>query len=230
VDKDVFNEKDFIKEMRVIAREKPDDLRRIKVRLNPAGFIYLRYILPHFEFYNMLSGGDASLFQYHPNKVLDEGRDRQLVFEFEPCLERVFKTVQVHVQAMTSFYKMKYMPNMTTDDYRTSSFAFKHFGGGSASIKGYFQSTRTITSHIGYLDNYRMFLLNKSDSEIPKVTNRVEINKAMCRHIKAYILLLSTTIDDRAHKDFLAGFMSKMQIIENTDFTDFTTRMQVREL
>lgn len=203
------------------------ELKKIKIRLNPAGFIYLRYLLPHFEFYSNMANNKHSLYQHSFVKKLNEDGDKELVYDFEPTINRAYRAARVHIEAMEKFFR-KNFDNLTPEEYRASVYSFKHLGHGHPHQHGYFHSTRILTAHIGYIDNFRHFVLNRK--ELPQHTDKSDINRVLINKIELYVDLLKNSLDDRSHRDFLEGFMASITKIRASQFKDFTTRVQAREL
>ncbi len=228
-DTDVSNELTFQKDFLQLLKSNKPAAKKVQIRINPAGYIFLRHIMPHFEFYNVLAGGKCSLYEARLVKSVDESKERMLVFDFEKILETVLQWTKMHIQAMALFYNAHFQPHMTTDGYRASRFTFKHFGGGGPKQKGYFHSTRIITTHISYIDNYRQFLLHDK-REIPKITTKQELNRILCGYLEQFVQLLKNTIDDRAIKSFSPGFEANLNLIKAADYLDFDTLILAREL
>ncbi len=158
-DKEVHSEEKFVREMSALYKRDPAEMDKVRIRLNSAGFIFLRYLLPHFEFYSMMSGNGQALYQIGLGRRVDEAHDRRLAFDFEFALEKAFDLARLYIKSMNTFFKLKFEKTLPPEDYRASRFAFKHFGSGGPQSRGYFQSTRIITAHIGYIDKFRLFTL-----------------------------------------------------------------------
>ncbi len=220
----VISEQQFVDRMLALSES---EIKKVKIRLNPAGFIYLRYLLPHFEFYSNMANNRRSLYQHQFEKILNKEGDKEIVYDFEMTINRAYWAARVHIEAMEKFFK-KNFGNMSPEEYRASLYSFKHLGYGHPHQHGYFHSTRILTAHIGYVDNFRHFALNKKELS-PKV-DRADINRVLVNKIDLYVELLKNSIDDRAHRNFLEGFTTSIAKIRASQFKDFTTRIQARDL
>ena len=184
----------------------------IKIRVTPAGFTFVRYILIHFEFYsNLVNNPD-------PLSIREsEISDRPHKFQFEEAIDKVLDLVSLHIKSMEKFFNEKYFKVVgSVDSFYTSDYCFRHLGEANIAMEqGYFHSTRIITSHINYIDQFRCEMLHKfkdTDTETLR-----KINKVLIEKIQAYINMLKNSIDERGKKDFISDFEEAIHAIE-TDF------------
>jgi hypothetical protein len=130
-------------------------LNEIKIRVNPAGFTYVRSLITHFEFYSCLAENTEPLY-VNATAINSVKQDEYL---FENKINKTLKVVKIHIQSMKLFYENNYIPNgITPERYPSSIYCFKHHGFGSSERldkEGYFHSTRVVTSQIDYIDNFR---------------------------------------------------------------------------
>lgn len=207
---------DFISEFceKYAARERLDsrdraNLNNIRVRVNPAGFTFVRYILIHFEFYSNLVRNQNPL-----SIRASEIDSRPKSFQFEDTIDRVIELVSFHIKSMETFYNEKYAKVIgPLDSFYSSDYCFRHLGNANIALeKGYFHSTRIINSHINYIDQFRGEVLRKfknSGGEILKRINSILIGK-----IQSYIDLLRDSIDERGKNDFISDFEEAIRAIE----------------
>lgn len=196
------------------------ELKEIKVRVNPAGFTLVRYILPHFEFYSNLV--------HNPNPLFidkSEIQSRSEKFNFENVIDNVIRLVKSHIKSMEIFFNEKFTKVTTVEDFYTSDYCFRHLGGESVAREiGYFHSTRIITSHIDYLEAFRHETLSKFVDEDFEVRKR--INKTLTEKIKIYVEMLKNSIDERAKNDFIPGFEKAINLIEKSNYNNFYIKIK----
>lgn len=213
----VNDERSFMAEISSMDKE---DLKKILIKINPAGFTNIRYLLPHFEFY--------SVFTHYNDNYIQKANIRSLYdddfkcnsngqYNFQDKISRVLKMVDLHCRAMGKFYKQYYS---FVDDFYQSKYCFKHFGESRMNRKsGYFHSTRIIAQHIGYIDEFRIFAIrNPQLSEI-----YTDINEKLIKFIQEYINLLEIGIDVNAKDKFLKSWKESIQKIEESKYQDKET-------
>jgi hypothetical protein len=82
-----------------------------------------------------------------------------------------------------------------------------------ASEQGYFHSTRIITSHINYIDHFRIKVL--TDFRHRALEALQDVNARLVERVKTYIELLRASIDERAKRDFIGDFEEAIHVIES---------------
>lgn len=185
-------------------------LNAVKVRVNPAGFTFVRYILTHFEFYSNLVKNSGPL-----TLIESELDTRPEKFEFEVLIDRVIKLVEAHIKSMEQFFAERYTPVVgSPEDFYRSDYCFRHQGTANmASEQGYFHSTRIITSHINYIDHFRIKVL--TDFRHRALEALQDVNARLVERVKTYIELLRASIDERAKRDFIGDFEEAIHVIES---------------
>jgi hypothetical protein len=174
--------------------DSPNDVERIldsnneqvEISLNPAGFVSLRSVFTHFEFYSVLfSISDKPLFLVGLQKSGGE-------YLFEIIIEKVFSRVNIHCKYMRIFYKRKFLGSantggleMSDERYLSSPFAFRHFqfSESSQNKKGLFHASRLATYHITYIDKFRKWIMENSNEN--EETLKI-INEKLISSIKKY--------------------------------------------
>lgn len=183
-------------------------LDEIKVKLNPSGFVYIKYLLPHFEFYSNLVGNESPLFF---NALSFENN----AYNFQNKIESVLKLVTKHTNSMRTFYRKKFHKSIEShDSFRKSTYCFKHIGRTTLPLReGLFHSTRIITSHIDYINRFRINLIkNLERDEMVK-----RINEIMIEYYSEYIDLLKGTNDSKV-REKAAIFQLKLQKLKNNPY------------
>ena len=197
----------------------PNSLYSVNLTLNPSGFIFLKHMIVHFEFYSVLSGNDQSLFTVGLTRAPMESENK---FQFEVIVRKVLRLVSSHTKDMQTFYKSKFDSQLGISEieYLTSDFVFKHFKYSSPSGKGLFHSTRIISDHLRYLDKFREWLLQRS--QIVENIDRIEINKRILTLMKEYIALWDSSKHDKHDLPAIKQEMKRrIRMIQNQEYRDF---------
>jgi len=177
--------KDSIENPSEVKKIVEDNNHDVKIALNPAGFVSLRSVFTHFEFYSVLFNiSEIPLFFAGLQKNGDK-------YRFESIIENVFARAKVHCKYMKIFYEKTFEEKLKMDGekYLMSKFAFKHFlfSKDTQNQKGLFHATRLATYHISYIDNFRRWVIENSN-ESSSVLNTV--NTKLISLIQKYRNLL----------------------------------------
>jgi hypothetical protein len=236
-------------------------LENLKVSLNPAGFIYLNNILVHYEFYSNWMRFQRKVTEDKPKPLFND-TDFNFVegkYNWQTNILNVLSLIEGHVKHMNNFFEIKYKPflmnlkdqNVEVTDYAAefynsplSYWAYKYdleHNQYNIDIQNRkeFHSTRVLSSHIGYLDDFRLFLLNDIDfnnyneNNVWKWGNEVyknkyqlhQINKIMIDYIKRYLKLMDLSIDKNLKTRILDPLYKATNIIEKSDYMDFRTKV-----
>jgi hypothetical protein len=196
------------------------------VVITQAGFIFLRYLIVHYEFYSYLvyyssledstkSGSRPKprpkpLFIYSGERVGDEEGQH----DFEASLLGTYNLVKKHAHWMQQFYLSKFKNK--EEKYLSSKFVFKHIGG-IAVDEGLFHITRIVAAHVGYIDEYRRWLLQRAEDRTAEA--KKAINHRLLEVIEDYIeLLLSWEDKDNMMEQYAEAVTNNIQTIkENAD-------------
>jgi hypothetical protein len=200
-----------------------NNLDSINLRINEAGFAYIRHILPHFEFYSAIREENThSLFEFGTKKD-----SKTQKFLFETTIDSVIEIVRNHIKSMKNFFQTKYQNNniISKERFYSSPYCFKYYGISDVpQEKGYFHSTRMITQQIDYIDKFRMYLLRTEPLSEEKV---IEINKSLISKIDIYLNLLGNSIDDEGKNKFVNGFKEKVKTIVDGGYKDTITPIRL---
>jgi hypothetical protein len=195
----------------------PPSFYDVSITLNPSGYIFLKNVLVHFEFYSALGLNSSALFM----QGVKRAESRPLVFEFEDTLNRVQKLVRKHSESMRQFFEVKFKDarGMSQEDYLKSDFTFKHFKHLAPAEEGLFHASRVVSQHIAYVDYFRLWLLDQKDLDYE---TKQSANKKLIAFLKRYLDILTPWRD---------GFMSardEMQKkIENYDYDGPPTAINI---
>ena len=204
------------------------------VVITQAGFIFLRNLIVHYEFYSYLVYHSSledhmrpnsrpnsrprprpipkpkPLFIYSGKRIGDEeGR-----YDFEESLQGTYKLVEKHADWMYRFYLSKFKNR--EEKYLSSEFVFKH-SGGIAKDEGLFHITRIVAAHIKYIDEYRRWLLKRSEHRTTEAKRG--INRKLLEVIEDYIgLLISWEDKDNEMEQYAETVTKNIRTIkENAD-------------
>jgi hypothetical protein len=156
--------------------------RDAELVITPAGFIFLRDLIVHYEFYSLLAKNPKPLFMYSSKS--DESSTR----DFENSILATHKIVKDHSELMRRFYVNKFGDK----DYLSSDFAFKH-SGRIAKTEGEFHIMRIVAAHVEYIDEYRRWLLKRAGDQSFDVKSST--NDKLISFIERYVWLLTTWQD-----------------------------------
>jgi dsDNA-binding SOS-regulon protein len=157
----------------------PDDPSLV---ITPAGFIFLRDLMVHFEFYSCLAGNGKPLFTYR-----GEDRDENNRLLFEVPIQKTYDLVDLHANWMLTFYRRNFQA-LVAQDYLSSNFTFKHFGKNATTI-GLFHITRLVRDHVEYIDEYRRWLLERNTDH--NSYQQRNVNEKLLEFIEKYVSLLA---------------------------------------
>lgn len=202
----------FIREICSLYNKRSGELDRIKIRINPSGYVFLRYVLRHFEFYSYFGGNKKPLFICTGEKKYNNTNN--FYYDFETIMENTFEVVSKHISAMKMFYEKHYHNKMSREEYRNSSFSFKPIEKDGRFGTGYFHSTYIITTHVEYIDRFRQLIFHKIESTDEKIS----INRVIINQIEKYVNLMKDGLDDRSIKDFYYNYESKINIIKKSNY------------
>jgi hypothetical protein len=193
-------------------------LEDITITLNPAGFVCLKHILPHFEFYSNLIGNQMPLFYLG----IRPASTKKFTFLFQEYIDGVQKLTRRHIVSMTTFFQRKLQSELKWDSrrYKKSDFSFRHLGDGSPRNSGYFHSTRLLTSHIGYVDRFR--LRTVQSMSMAGDQRAALVNNTLIVAIEKYIGMFDLSLEEDAG-GFKDSFREKVKAIRSSDFRDVDT-------
>jgi hypothetical protein len=200
-----------------------NELKSILVRVNPAGFTLVRYILPHFEFYSNLVKNTNALSHQPLERVSNPNSD--VVYAFEEKIDKVFDQVQKHIASMKMFFDKRYLAEgITPARFARSCYCFRHPGTARvATSSGHSHTIKIITAHIDYIDAFRLNLLRSSGLEGDLLRS---VNRSLVARIEKYVGLLNHALDVGAPTLFKEQFEHAIQTIAKDDYNDCKTRIE----
>lgn len=152
-----------------------------KVGITYAGQSYLEIMLPRYEFFAARRYSDErSLFTLTKEELSNTGH-------LDVIFSGVFSEVKSCCERLKRFYfNIFYQKhNITPDEYLRSDFVWCKYSDFAEYKISMFHSERIIHSHIGYLNDFRMFAFYVITDEKLKA----KINELVIKYIKNYIAL-----------------------------------------
>jgi hypothetical protein len=219
LDLDSFN--DEVKLLQAYERDQDEEIRktlnRIKINLNAAGYIYLKDIVRHYEFFSVRANVGKPLFA----SLCIKNVDGELTYEFMDNIKKTFELAENCIQSLTDFLQIKRFK-----DFEESNSCYRLYSKED-SIEGDFDSrasfydnnkknghlliNRIIDYHTEYIDNLRVYLSNNHSliqeysTKLCKTENEIilDINSKILEIIDKYVSLyyLSTNQYDRKVKE-----------------------------
>jgi hypothetical protein len=190
------------------------DLRKIAVSPNASAYIYLRYIITHFEYIAAHKASSSnSIYDYKPLFLCTNTNITTVKWEFEETIETVYGIVKAYSARTEKFFNEVFIDRLEYDHKKycrpDSVYIFKgDYHNGSKKKWHYpFYMTRLLTTHIRYLDDFRRYInehyykemettLKTIDNKIARnFKNRAGINSFILEYIGKYIKLLEDIPD-----------------------------------
>lgn len=210
-----------------IADLKSLDYDRTTIHYSCAGKIYLEYVATHFEFFTTRIGGTSWKPLYSKENMIKQDGE----YKFINIINNVFVEVKRCCESLARFNKRlcntKSYPNPYNKDtkkYLESPYVCK-FKKLDGRVFKQFHEDRLVTRHIGYIDGYRIYVLNYSN--IPE-EDKPKINKKLVSLIKKYVDLLNKNIllSSYTKETLYPYFLQQIDIISKDDtWTDYTTKI-----
>lgn len=205
---------DFTEEVRILKRfqnnggslhklssKDQETISSVSISLNATAFIYLKYILSHFEYMSTckVNGKNGVKALAQLNYINPNSKN----WAFIEQIDRVYKTTDTQCNNIINFYKTKIKskyPDIET--FKNSPLTFKGGGWDGFYALHFF---RTISCHITYIDVFRLYINRHFDEYIAPIletnsnielNSKQAINDALLKYIKCYIDLHSLFDDD----------------------------------
>ena len=218
--KRITDEEQFIESLAEGKAKDPNHYDTIFIRSNPSAFAYIRYILPHFEFYATFCRQGLSIFE------LGLEKNARGVFLFALNIREVLTKFRIGVNQMELFFNRNMQP-MTPEAFKQAVICWRIFGRDTVPReRGYFHTVRVVCAHLDYLSHFRLFVLGKV-----RTPNEIEeINRIMVAFFEDYIAILKSpsALDYDAKDKFAPAFEEKIKIIKENLRTDTKTSLTIK--
>lgn len=185
-----------------LSEEEQNIITSVNISLNATAFIYLKYILSHFEYMSTCKTGNRK--NTKALTLLNYINSSTKNWMFIEQIEKVYKAAEGQCNNIINFYNERIKPLYPNiDQFKKSELTFK--GGG---WDGFYalHIFRTISCHITYIDTFRVYLYNHFDEYIEPIiescsysielNTKEDINNALMGQIKKYIDLHFLFLDD----------------------------------
>lgn len=158
------------------------------VHINASGYVYLRYIIIHFEYFSILNHKRINK-KYTPLFLSYKRTPNKNDYQFTRILNDVFDETKLFKKNIEKF-KQKTL-NWDENDiikYRDSYLCFK----ADSNSKGTYYLPRVVSFHVNYIDQFRYFILSTPNKFKPcsKYRSIGEVNEFMIRLIIKYCNLI----------------------------------------
>ncbi len=191
-------------------------LNKIKIKVNPAAFSFLRHIIIHYEYFSVISHNTV------PIHTLSAKPDMNNMLLIKENITNVLNTLKRYSKLINRFYDEVFENklHMNPSEFKRSLFCFKYYGQNRvAKNEGYFYILRVVTTHIEYLDSLRLYIFETCDMQDDMI---VEYNKMFIHQVKEYIKLLQN-VKDPAKDIFLTSYKMNIEKIESENYRDTQT-------
>jgi len=198
-------EKDILKRIEnkeFITDNEKHKIDNILFSLNASAYIYLRHLLPHFEYMSAYKAGKND--NTKPLFQLTEFKLNERKWEFQIQLEDVFKHIETYCANIEKHFQETFVKKTTITSnelFLRSKYVFKgDINRKSNQYPASLYMTRLITSHIGYIEAFRHYItglgfekieknLEKLPEELKKfaIKTKEEIHNYILKIIEKYL-------------------------------------------
>ena len=197
-DKDELLKAQTMKTNMVIISEKYNSF---KMQINPSAIVYLRYLVTHFEYFSAhcyWKNERSFERKFYPLYLATNKNSQNNKFEFEKLLEDVFSLVERKKKVNDNLIKELISPKnkwgvkgQNLNVLLASKLIFKQDIPNNDYVKGSLYSSRVITFHLSYIEQFRHHLNNNIDflSKYPNEMNKVNefILNILLRYVYLYL-------------------------------------------
>lgn len=202
-----------------IHSEEVVDCSGLEVFITKAGHEYLSLIATHFEFFNarISKKRTINIPLFSESSIQSSEKYK---YNFQETINLVMEAVRGCCSRMSEYYTTVMKDRFgSKEEYLQSDYVY--------SDANVLHGERIIHTHIRYIDTYRLFVLN----DIVDPVERKGVNKILVEFIEEYIkigekyplVLTQISIDT-----LIPGFKEKIKIVRDSDFEDFTTKIEVK--
>lgn len=200
------------------------------IKITPAGITFLKTIAVSFEFYssrlirtNRILGKKSvhELPLIMPDNIQKIKKDGKDVYKFELIIRDVLASVKKCFFRLVEFdqeiMNVRHIKHFS--DYKDSKYVFKK------EDTGHLHKERIIFSHIGYINSFRLYLLNNStySEEIKK-----EFNKIIVDLLDEYLRLAEKEKENRRSVALSVynSLREQIDLVKKNNYEDFLTKIE----
>jgi len=190
-----------------------------------AGKIFLETISTHFEFFSSRIFRQKYPPLFCKENIIQDSSNNE--YNFVNLIDGVFKGVEKCCESLKTFNKTVCLYKKHPDPYKTNNIESYRDSHYVAQIKKsdktmpQFHEERIIDSHIGYIDIFRLFILNDPDISI---SEKIIINKKLCKFLKMYVSLLDSDTVLISNPLLLIRYKKQLGLIEKS-LDDFSIKV-----
>lgn len=210
-------------------KENKKSIEYSTVLVTCGGNVYLSTMATHFEFFaSRIWGSDSEPLFSKKNFVQDEDGN----FPFEQIIEKVYENVKNCCNRIRKFDIEKLLPkfqgNNIYANYADSEYVYKDRKekDGEVKIIKQFHGEKIIHTHIGYIDAFRMYLLNSNEIEEDL---KPRVNEKLIEFIKKYIEIIDQkkVIFSDTTIRIVTSYQKAIEKIEGSKYRDRQTAVSV---
>lgn len=205
-----------------IDTESVENCENTNILITKAGHEYLDFVATHFEFFNIRVTKrrdiEAALFsnkslQLHhsPDRTYSiNGIEYNYKYSFEETIMCVMDIVTQCCKKLTAFYEQYMQNRYTPREYLESPYVYS----GARVMHG----ERIIHTHIRYIDDFRLYLMSRTDLLMPTE----EINEILIRFIEEYIRIGESypiVLSQQSTERLFPAFKDCIQKIKESGYT-----------
>lgn len=198
--------------IKVLSSTEVAEQGEVMIRITCAGSNYVKFICTHYEFFSCrFTKKSTALFCEYNSKFSQEYK----CYNFENVLNKVYESVESCCNKLASFNE-RLLNNLKEDKLFESDYIFKN----KNEKEGRLHEERIIHTHITYIDNYRIHLINDIYSD-----NIQEINEKIILVIEKYIKLLQNELFGEMSKALFKECSCCIKYIKSKKYNDNTTEI-----
>lgn len=198
-----------------------------KLEITCAGRMYLNTMSTNYEFFASRLFGDNYKPLFSRDNLLSERGRYRFMYQIEGVIKAVEGCCSRMGQADKEICEKK---GWSVQDLYKSKLTFENYQRDlSVSSKlesvRQFHTERIIFSHLGYINMYRQYVLQKcvKDDE----DKAIELNRILTQYIKEYLMLYKKLdIKSEVNQKVAIELEEQIQVIINSGFTDFITPIE----
>ncbi len=243
--KQIFSDNDFLSEketLKMLDTGLTNDetiyykqkLNKITVRLNPAGFTYIRDICKHYEFYSIRVDNKKPLFCSLDYKFANGS----IKFDFISNIKNTFNLAKECIENLIKFLDSGVVGNYSYSDhcFRTYNPYDEFEDDPYQKPRSVIHTIRIIDTHVGYIDTFRLYILNNYpyfnevythinngynvQINIDKV--KKDINKEIIDIIEQYVsFLVQINEGGEDTKNLMNIFHKNINIIKRNEYCNY---------
>ncbi len=210
------------------------DTDQTMIHYSCAGKIYIEFVTTHFEFFVTRVFKDSIKPLFHQSNIkkdLTTGK-----YMFQVIIDKIFDEVVQCCLSLEKFnvktcsennYENPYKDhNMYKNSHYVCQFKRKEYDTDEERRFKHFHEDRMITSHIVYLDKYRIYVLNYLN-DFEDEAKKKEINKIMVECINKYVCLLQESyvlVTEHTQNTLIPHYKERIKFLVDNP-TDFQTEI-----